>query len=212
MHRSIHLSLRDIPENHKRAEERVDMGYENWDAALVIRANELLTEVRRYHADAEATRLQLSSSAASIARKVDELPVLVRQVVETCFEQDASSAERATVAKRLDLSTRMLGELSTKLHGSGMAFLRQARRASTVIFVCAAISSAAVWWSLDKVARTMHLSTEISDMRKTIDHLRQAEMHGAVRTCIDSSSRSRLCVRIDEKAGKQKDSYYFIDR
>ncbi len=103
MHRSIHLSLRDIPENHKRAEERVDMGYENWDAALVIRANELLTEVRRYHADAEATRLQLSSSAASIARKVDELPVLVRQVVETCFEQDASSAERATVAKRLDL-------------------------------------------------------------------------------------------------------------
>lgn len=188
------------------------MGYEKWDAALVIRANELLTEVRRYHTDAEATRLQLSSSAASMARKVDELPTAVRQVVEACFEQDASNAERTIVAKRLDMSTRMLNEISTQFHGSGIAFLGHARRASLMIFVCAAISAVAAWWSLDRVAEALRLSNEINDMQKTMGYLQQVGGRAVFKPCVDAASRPRLCVRIDEHAGKQKDAYYFVDR
>lgn len=189
------------------------MGHNNWDAALVIRANELLAEVRRYHVDAEATRLQLASIAASIARKVDELPITVRQLVEESLQQDTLNAERPIIAKRLDLSTRMLNELTTQFHGSGLSFLRQIRRASTLMVCsCAAVGVVTTWWSVDRIAEAVRISNQIASMQKTVSQLQQAGGQAAVRACVDSSLRNRLCVHIDESAGKPKDSYYFISR
>lgn len=189
------------------------MGHNNWDAALVIRANELLDEVRRYHADAEATRLQLASAAASIARKVDELPATVRQLVEDALQQDAFNADRPIIAKRLDLSTRMLNDLSAQLHGSGLIFLRHIRRASILMLVaCSGISVVSTWWSFSRASDVMQLSSEILKMQKTVFQLQQAGGQIVVKECMDSSSRYRLCVRVDESAGKFKDSYYFVGR
>jgi hypothetical protein len=189
------------------------MGQNNWDAALVIRASELLDEVRRYHVDAEATRLQLASAAASIARKVDELPATVRHVVEESLKQDTLNAERPIIAKRLDISTRMLGDLSLQLHTSGLLFLRHVRRSSILIFVgCAVITFLSAWWSIAKTSEVMRLSSQILIMQKTVSELRQAGGQSVVKPCIDSFSRSRLCVLVDENAGKPKDSYYVIGR
>lgn len=145
------------------------MGHNNWDAALVIRANELLAEVRRYHVDAEATRLQLASAAISITRKVDELPTTVRQLVEESLQQDTLNAERPIIAKRLDLSTRMLNELTTQFHGSGLAFLQHVRRSSTLMtFCCAAVSVATTWWSADRIVEALRISNQISAMQRTV--------------------------------------------
>lgn len=190
---------------------RTEMVQNNWDAALVIRANELLDEVRRYHVDAEATRLQLASAAASIARKVDDLPTAVRHMVEESLQQDALNAERPMIARRLDLSTRMLSDLSSELHTAGLLFLRHIRLSSVVTLVASAfIIVSSFWWAVVKASEAARLSSEILVMQKTVAELRQAGGQLVVRPCIDSFARSRLCVHIDENAGKLNDSYYFI--
>jgi hypothetical protein len=186
---------------------------QNWDAALVIRANELLAEVRRYHVDAEATRLQLASAAALITRKVDDLPASIRQSVEESLQQDTFNAERPIIAKRLDLSTRMLNDLTTQLHASGLSFLRYTRRASTLILLAGVAAGAiTTWWASVNYAEVVRLSAQITMLRQTVDQLERTGGRAVVRTCSDTAGRSRICVRVDESAGKFKDSYYAIAR
>jgi hypothetical protein len=189
------------------------MGHANWDAALVIRANELLEEVRRYHVDAEATRLQLATAAASITRKVDELPATVRRLVEESLQQDTFNAERPIIARKLDLSTRMLNDLAAQLQGSGMQFLRHARLTSTAILIVSALAGMAMaFWTATSVAEAARLTTQISTLRQTVTQLENAGGRAVVKPCLDAASRSRLCVQIDENAGKMKGSYYVIAR
>jgi hypothetical protein len=188
------------------------MGH-NWDAALVIRANELLAEVRRYHVDAEATRLQLVSAAALITRKVDDLPASVRQSVEESLQQDTFNAERPIIAKRLDLSTRMLSDLTAQLHASGFSFLRYARRTSTLILLIGVVAGImTAWWATINYSEVLRLSAQISTLRQTVDQLERAGGRAVIRTCADAAGRSRICVRVDESAGKFKDSYYAIGK
>jgi hypothetical protein len=189
------------------------MGHANWDAALVIRANELLEEVRRYHADAEATRLQLASTATLIARKVDELPHTVRRLVEESLHQDTLNAERPIIAKRLDSSSRLLNEVATQLHESGSRFLKYARIASATILLLSGLSGIAmIAWIASTSSEAVRLSTEVSTLRRTVSQLEEAGGRAVVRPCIDSALRPRTCIRIDESAGKTKDAYYMIAR
>lgn len=189
------------------------MGTDNWDAALVMRANELLVEIRRYHVDAEATRLQLASAAASMTRKLDELPATVRLVVEDALLQDASIAERPVLVQRLDRSSRMLDELAKQFNNSGLLFLSQSRRISMALtFTAIVVGISAAFWTTVNGARTLKLTTEILELQRTIDQLQGAGNQTPIKTCFDSLSRPRLCVRIDEDAGKPKDSYYFVRR
>lgn len=189
------------------------MGTDNWDAALVMRANELLTEIRRYHVDAEATRLQLASAAASMTRKVDELPSTVRRSVEESLRQDALIAERPVLVHRLDQASRMLDQLATQLNSSGLSFLARARRISLMLVLAGIIVGLAMTlWAASNGAKALKLSAEISELQNTVTQLREAGGQAIVKPCVDSSSRTRLCVRVDEGAGKSKDSYYFISR
>jgi outer membrane murein-binding lipoprotein Lpp len=189
------------------------MGRENWDAALVMRANELLTEIRRYHVDAEATRLQLASAAASISRKVDELPSTVRQVVEESLHQDSLIAERHLLTQRLEHSSRLLNELSSKFNNSGLSFLATSRRLFVMLILSSvAIGMAATVWAMISGAKVIKLSTEISELQEAFVQLGNSGSQPPIKTCVDSFSRLRLCVRIDDVTGKSKDSYYFVSR
>lgn len=189
------------------------MGTDNWDAALVMRANELLVEIRRYHVDAEATRLQLASAAASMKHKVDELPLTVRQVVEEALHRNSLIDETPVLVQRLDRSSRTIEELSKQLNSSGFSFLSQSRRISMVlIFSGVAAFLAATAWATINGAKAVKLTAEISELQRTISQMQNASNQAPIKTCIDSFSHPRLCVRIDESAGKPKDSYYFISR
>ena len=189
------------------------MGTDNWDAALVMRANELLVEVRRYHVDAEATRLQLASAAASMTRKIDELPLAVRHVVEDSLRQDALFAERPLLVHRLDRASRMLDQLAKQLNDSGLSFLTRARWISASL-ILAGISGglAMALWAGINGAKASRLSAEISELQKTVHQLQETGGQAILKPCVDSFSRARLCVRVDEGAGKSKDSYYFVSR
>lgn len=189
------------------------MGTDNWDAALVMRANELLVEIRRYHVDAEATRLQMASIAASMKRKVDELPATVRQVVEEALQQDSLINERPALVQRLDRSTRMIEELADKFNSSGLSFLTQSRRVSIILITSGVLAfMVATAWATINGAKAIRLTSEIANLQKTVSQLQSSGNQSPIKTCIDSFSHPRLCVRIDENVDKPKDSYYFVSR
>lgn len=178
------------------------METDNWDAALVMRANELLVEVRRYHVDAEATRLQLASAAASMTRKVDELPAAVRQVVEEALHSDSSIADRALLAQRLDRSSRMLDELANQFSSSGLLFLKRSRRASMIlIFIGVVIGIAFGFWAVVNGARIIRISAEILNLQESVMQLRSNQNNDnqpMIKTCFNSSRSANLCTGIDE--------------
>lgn len=180
----------------------------DWDTALVIKANELLVEVRRYHADAEATRLQLATAATTVTRKVDELPQAITQSIQAALQQRSSVSEHPALSQRLDRSTRALGDLATQLHSSGISFLNYWHRIALLILISSTLAAAlATAWSVRNYREAMRLSTQATAMQSTVTRLENAGGHAQLKPCVDLEGRKRLCVRVDESAGKFKDSY-----
>ena len=180
----------------------------DWDAALVLRANELLAEVRRYHADAEATRLQLASVAMTITRKVDELPQSIAQSIQLSLQQHSFNTEQPVLSQRLDRSTRALGDLATQLQASGASFLHYWHRVAVVILLSSGLASALIAaWGVKNYREALRLSMQASTLQQTVNQLEKAGGNAQVKPCVDSSGRQRLCVRVDESAGKFQDSY-----
>ena len=180
----------------------------DWEAALVVRANELLAEVRRYHADAEATRLQLASAASTITRRVDELPQTISQSIHASLQQQSSSAGQPVLSQRLDRSTRALGDLATQLQSSGTSFLHYWHRVALMILISSALAAAlTAAWTVRNYREALRLSAQAAAMQLTVAQLRNAGGSAQVKPCVDSAGRQRLCVRVDENAGRFKDSY-----
>ncbi|MGI4778587.1 MAG: hypothetical protein ACRYGA_10805 [Janthinobacterium lividum] len=180
----------------------------DWDTALVVRANELLVEVRRYHADAEATRLQLASAATMITRKVDELPQAITQSIQVSLQQRSSVSEHPALSQRLDRSTRALSDLATQLQSAGTSFLNYWHRVALLILISSTLAAAlATAWSLRNYREAMRLSMQAAAMQLTVTQLRSAGGDAQIKPCVDSEGRKRLCIRVDESAGKFKDSY-----
>ena len=185
----------------------------DWDAALVVRANELLAEVRRYHVDAEATRLQLASTAMTITRKIDELPQSITQSIQLSLRQHSFDSEQPVLSQRLDRSTRALGDLATQLQSSGASFLHYWHRVAVVILISSGLASAMISaWGVKNYKEGLRLSMQASSLQQTVAQLEQAGGNAKVKPCVDSSGRQRLCVRVDESAGKFQDSYVAIAR
>ena len=184
------------------------MTTKEWDSALAVRANELLGEVRRYHADAEATRLQLASAATAITRRVDELPQTIAQSVRTALQQHPLATEQPVLSQRLDRSTRALGDLATQLQSSGTSFLHYWHRVALLILISSALATAlTAAWSVRNYREALRLSSQAAAMQLTVTQLRNAGGDAGLKSCIDSSGRQRVCVRIDESAGTFQESY-----
>lgn len=180
----------------------------DWDAALVIRANELLMEVRRYHADAEATRLQLASAATTITRRVDELPQAITQSVQASLQQHSFGSDQPVLSQRLDRSTRALGDLATQLQSSGTSFLHYWHRVALLILISSALAaSLTAAWSVRNYKEALRLSAQAAAMQTTVAKLEKAGGAALIKPCVDPSGRQRLCVRVDESAGRFQDSY-----
>ncbi len=181
------------------------------DASLVLRANELLAEVRRYHADAEATRLQLASAAMTITRKMDELPQSITQSIQLSLQQHSFDSEQPVLSQRLDRSTRALGDLATQLQSSGASFLHYWHRVAVVILVSSALASAlTAAWGIKNYREALRLSKQASSLQQTVIQLEKAGGKAQVKPCVDPAGRQRLCIRVDESAGKFQDSYVAI--
>ena len=185
----------------------------DWDAALVIRANELLAEVRRFHVDAEATRLQLASAAMTITRKVDELPQSITQSIQASLQQHSFHNEQPVLSQRLDRSTRALSDLATQLQSSGASFLHYWHRVAVVILLSSGLASALIAaWGVKNYRDALQLSLQASALQQTVTQLEKAGGNARVKPCVDAAGRQRVCVRVDESAGKFQDSYAAIAR
>lgn len=180
-------------------------------AAWNDRATELLDEVRRYHADAEVMRLNLTSTTGRAMAKLDVLATELKQLAET-RGPSAAAVDLQDIRGRLEVSMRQLEMLGARMNSDASTLLRTAQRLAVLLVALSmAASIGVVAWFARVHAEAAALGEQVAVMQAKVSQLESRGANLAFRECTDSAGRTRLCVRADLHARTAEDGYVVVD-
>lgn len=181
------------------------------ESALMDKASELLEEMRRDHADAEVLRVHLASTATRVATRLEELPVQIRRLLEEAHASSTPAPELRELRDRLEVATRRLESLSGRINTDTTSLLHMSQRMAVLLMGLSMITSlGVVGWFAHLQREAAQLNQEVATLEATAKRLEKEGGRAAVRECVDSEGRQRLCVRVGAPSGTAGDQYYFL--